>query len=293
MTRFAGVAAISGAAMIVLAVAAVPALAQESSRLLATSGVVDVEGVGGGGLVPWALITGYGSRDQVGADVHATGIALDDFRLATAGVAVGLYDRVELSYAHEWFDTGSAGGRLGLGRGYQFHLDVAGLKVRLAGDAVWDQDTWLPELSVGTELKSADQHAVLRALGAQSTDGADVYLAMTKLFLARSLLVDLTVEGTKANQFGLLGFGGNADGGYSAEVGGSAAFLLTRRFAIGAEFRSKPDNLRFAAEGDAWDAFAAWFLDKHLSATLAFVDLGDIARQGDQKGVYLSLEAGF
>ncbi len=266
---------------------------QESSRLLATSGVTEVEGAGGGGLVPWALITGYGTRDQVGGDVHATGIALNDFNLGTAGIAAGFYDRVELSYAHEWFDTGSAGGRLGLGRGFQFHEDVAGLKIRLTGDAVYDQDSWLPQVAVGTELKSADQHAVLRALGAQSTDGADVYLAATKLFLAQSLLVDVTVRATKANQFGLLGFGGDADGGYSPEFEGSAAYLVTRRLAFGGEFRMKPDNLAFAHEGDAWDIFAAWFLCKHLSATLAFVDLGEIARQGDQNGVYLSLETGF
>ncbi len=287
-----GAGAVWGAIILLGVVAGSSARAQ-SSRLLATSGVVQVEGAGGGGLVPWALITGYGTRDEVGGDVHATGVALQDFTLGSAGVAAGFYDRIELSYAHEWFDTGRAGGRLGLGDGYQFHLDVAGLKVRLYGDAVYDQDSWIPQIAVGTELKSADQHGVLRAIGAQSTDGADFYIAATKLFLAQSLLVDATVRATKANQFGLLGFGGDADGGESAEFEGSAALLVTRRLALGAEFRSKPDNLRFAHEGDASDVFAAYFFDKHLSATLAFVDLGEIARQGDQNGVYLSLEAGF
>ena len=271
----------------------VTARAQDSSRLLATSGVVQVEGAGGGGLVPWALITGYGTRDQIGGNIHDTVVPLPDFTLNTAGVAAGFYDRLELSYAHEWFDTGKAGGRLGLGDGYQFDLDVVGVKVRLYGDAVYDQDAWLPEISVGTELKSADQHAVLRALGAQSTDGADAYIAATKLFLAQSLLVDVTIRATKANQFGLLGFGGDADGGYSPQFEGSAAFLVTRRLAIGAELRTKPDNLRFAREGDAYDVFAAYFFNKHVSTTLAFADLGPIARQGDQDGAYLSLELGF
>ncbi len=269
------------------------AVAQTSGRLLATSGVVQAEGAGGGGLVPWALITGYGTRDQIGANLHATAVPLSDFTLGTAGVAAGFHDRIELSYAHEWFDTGKAGSRLGLGNGYQFHLDVAGIKVRLHGNAVYDQDDWLPEISVGTQLKSADQHAVLRAIGARSTDGVDVYLAATKLFLAQSLLVDLTVRATEANQFGLLGFGGDRDGGYSPQFEGSAAFLVTRRLAIGAELRTKPDNLRFAREGNAYDVFAAYFLDKHVSTTLAFADLGPIARQGDQTGAYLSLELGF
>jgi len=41
-------------------------------RLLATWGVTQVEGAGGGGLVPWALVTGSGSRDQIAATAFAT-----------------------------------------------------------------------------------------------------------------------------------------------------------------------------------------------------------------------------
>ena len=282
-----------------MAIAILPCLpwtmaqAQDSARLLATSGVSQIEGAAGGGLAPWAVISGYGTRDAVGGSLHATGAELPDFGLASVGASVGLYDRLELSYAHQWFDTGKAGGRLGLGNGYQFHLDVAGLKLRLLGNAVYDQDSWLPEISAGTQFKAADRHAVLDAIGAASPDGVDFYLAATKLFLAQSLLVNATVRATRANQFGLLGFGGDRDRSYSAEFEGSAALLLTRRLAVGAEIRTKPDNLGFASEGTAYDVFAAWFLNKHLSATLAFLSLGPVARQGDQNGVYLSLQSGF
>ena len=55
------------------------ACAQESGRLLATSGVSQVEGAAGGGLAPWAVITGYDTRDQVGGNVHATYVGLGDF----------------------------------------------------------------------------------------------------------------------------------------------------------------------------------------------------------------------
>ena len=271
----------------------VSAHAQSSSRLLATSGVVQIEGAGGGGLVPWALITGYGTRDQIGGDLHDTVVPLTDFTLNSAGIAAGFYKRIELSYTHDWFATGAAGGRLGLGNGYQLHLDVAGAKVRLFGDAVYDQDTWLPEVSAGAEFKAADRHALLHAVGAGSPNGVDFYLAATKLFLAQSLLVDLTVRETKANQFGLLGFGGPHHEAYTPQAEVSAAFLLTRRLALGAEFRTKPDNLAFAPERNAYDAFAAYFFDKHVSATLAFASLGPIVRQGDQNGAYLSVELGF
>ena len=267
--------------------------AQESGRLLATAGVIQIEGSGGGGLVPWATITGYGTRDAIGANAHTTSVFLPDFALHSAGAAVGLYDRVELSYAHQWFDTGDTGKRLGLGGGYQFHMDVVGLKVRVFGDAVYDQDSWLPQIAVGAQFKTADRHGVLRAIGARSSSGVDFYASATKLFLAQSLLVNATVRATQANQFGLLGFGGDRSKGYSLQFEGSAALLLSRDFAIGAEVRTKPDNLRFAHEGPAFDVFAAYFFNKNLSATVAFVSLGSIARQSGQNGGYLSLQAGF
>ncbi len=269
------------------------AWSQDSGRLLATAGVVQIDGAGGGGLAAWAPITGYGTRDQVGADVHDTFVYLPDFELNSVGGAVGLFDRVELSYTHDWLYTGAAGARLGLGRGYQFQLDTAGLKLRLLGDIVYDQQWWLPEISAGALFQAAGEHAVLRAIGARSPDGVDPYLAATKLFLAQSLLVDVTLRATKANQFGILGFGGDRSNGYHPEVEGSAALLLTRRLAVGAEFRMKPDNLGFAHEGPAEDVFLSYFLSKNVSATLAAADLGPIARQGNQTGAYLSVQVGF
>lgn len=281
------------AALLAVLLCPSPARAQDGARLLATSGVTQFEGSGGGGLVPWALITGYGSRDSFGANAHYTFLGLSDFTVHSAGVALGIHDRLELSYDHHWFDTGGTGVRLGLGGGFQFHMDTVGAKVRLFGNAVYDQDTWLPQVAVGVQLKTADQHAVLRAIGARSTAGADFYLATTKLFLAESLLVNVTARATQANQFGLLGFGGNRTAGYRPQVEASAALLLPYNLAVGAEVRTKPDNLRFAKEGTAYDVFGTWFLDKNLSTTLAYIALGPIAGQGRQDGVYLSLQGGF
>jgi hypothetical protein len=273
--------------------AAAPGHAQDSGRLLATSGVSQLEGAAGGGLVPWSVISGYGTRDSVGANAHYTLAYLPDFTLHSAGASIGLRNRVELSYAHQWFDTRDAGRKLGLGGGYQFHLDVVGAKVRLFGDAVYDQDSWLPQVAVGAQFKTVDRHGLVRALGARSPSGVDVYASATKLFLAQSLLLNATVRLTQANQYGLLGFGGDRTAGYRPQFEGSAALLLNRDLAVGAEVRTKPDNLRFAHEGTAFDVFAAYFLSKNASATLAFVALGPVARQGSQNGVYLSLQGGF
>jgi hypothetical protein len=209
------------------------------------------------------------------------------------GVGVGIADRVELSYQHQWFDTGKAGARLGLGRGYTFEQDVFGAKLRLFGDVVADQDRPWPQVSVGLQHKRSANGDVVRAVGARDASGTDFYIAATKLLLGEGLLLNGTVRFTRANQFGLLGHGGDREDGYRAQFEGSAAWLLSRRFAVGGEFRTRPDNLRFARENHAYDLFGAWFVNRHLSVVLAYVDLGKIADQGRQSGVYLSLQAGF
>ena len=263
----------------------------DEGKLLATGGVSNVEGAGGGGLATWALITGYGTRDGFGLDAHMTYLSLPDYTLRTWGVAAGFWDRVELSYARQHFDTEAVGAALGLGHGYAFDQDIYGVKVKVFGDAVYDQDSWIPQIAVGAQYKENDQGNVVRLVGAKSANGVDYYVAATKVFLEDSLLVDATVRATKANQFGILGFGGDKDSGYSPEFEGSAAYLLSRKFALGAEYRTKPSNLGVAQEDDSWDIFAAYFLCKNLSLTVAYVDLGNIVIKNHQNGLYLSAQA--
>jgi hypothetical protein len=264
----------------------------DEGKLLATGGVSAVEGEGGGGLTPWALISGYGTRDGVGINIHDTYVGLSDYQLTSPGVAVGLFDRLELSYARQAFDTEATGAALGLGQGFTFHQNIFGAKLKLAGDAVYDQDSWLPQIAIGLQHKENDRGAVIAAVGGKGSVGTDFYLAATKLFLAQSLLVDATLRETKANQFGILGFGGDRHNNYNAEIETSVAYLISRKFAIGGEFRTKPNNLGVAKEDAAFDVFAAYFLDKNLSLTVAYADLGNIVLHNHQNGVYLSLQAG-
>lgn len=281
------------AAWVVSAGAAAASDLVPSGKLLLTDGVAAVEGEGGGGLAAWGVIAGGATVDGIGARAHATYVSLPDFDLATAGVSVGVFDRVELSYARQRFDTGKAGAALGLGRGFTFDQHVFGAKVKLMGDAVYDQDRWLPQVSAGVQYKSNDRTAIVHAVGARHDDGVDVYIAVTKLFLAQSILLSGAVRATQANQFGLLGFGGDRRSGYSAQFEGSVAYQLSRRLVVGAELRTKPDALRFAPEGDAYDVFGAYAFSKFLSLTVAYVDLGPIATFSSQRGAYLSLQAGF
>lgn len=266
---------------------------ENGGKLLLTGGVSNVEGAGGGGLASWATVTGYGAADGVGGNVHATYLDLPDFEFRSYGAAVGFYDRLELSYARQDFDTGETGAKLGLGKGFTFHQDVLGAKLRLAGDAIYDQDTWLPQIAVGMQLKQNDKGAIVKAVGGKSDAGADFYVAATKLLLNESLLLNGTIRATKANQGGLLGYGGDKHDNHSLQFEGSAGYLVSKRLLIGAEYRTKPDNLSFAKEDDWMDVYAAYAINKNLSVTVAYADLGSIATFKDQRGLYISLQAGF
>ncbi len=262
--------------------------ANAGDRLIATGGVSQIEGAAGGGLVPWAVIAGYGTRDQIAATAFHTNIDIDDFGLKSSGVAVGLNDRVELSLTRQLFSLGTTV------PGQSIRQDIFGAKIKIAGDAVFDQDSWMPQIAVGLQHKRNRDMAIPIALGARHGSGTDLYLSATKLYLAgfagRNVLLNATLRATKANQLGLLGFGGDKRDRYQVELEASAAILLTDYFAVGAEYRFKSDNLTVFREDNYADFFAAWFINKHVSLTLAYARLGQVADKKNQDGIYLSVQ---
>jgi len=262
----------------------------DGGKLLLTNGVSTVEGSSGGGIARWATIAGRQMPGGVGVSAHATAIELPDYGWRSYGVAVGFGDRLELSVSRADFDTRDVGAALGIGQGYTFNMETFGAKLRVAGDLVYGE-TWLPQIAVGIEHKRSRDGALVRALGAADDAGTDYTVSATKLLLARSLLVNATARYTKANQLGLLGFGSAGDG-YRLQFEGSLGYQLSRRAVVGAEYRSKPDNLGLG-EDDWMDIFAAYALTDHLTLTAAYVDLGSIATFPDQRGGFLSAQVAF
>jgi hypothetical protein len=281
------------------------ALTPGNGKLLLTGGVSSIDGAAGGGLTPWAVTGSYATGSEVGATAFLTRVKVQDYALSVYGAAVGVGDRAELSIAGQDFDTGDNLAPLGL-PGLHLKQTIVGAKVRVAGDAVLDSDSPMPQIAFGLLYKKARPGALgptlTGPLGAKDK-GTDLYLSATKLFLAQGLLVNGTLRATRANQNGLLGFGGVASSSYKAQPEVSVACLLRRDLAIGAEYRAKPDNLNESALGtgalkeDDWsDLFIAWAPSKHLSLTLAWVDLGKIApavQPRRQRGAYLSAQIGF
>jgi hypothetical protein len=283
----------------------------DSGKLLLTGGVSSIDGAAGGGLTPWAVIGSNASAGEIGGSAHITRVNTTDYGLTIYGVAVGIDDKYEISLARQDLNTGVTGTQLGL-PGLHLRQSILGGKIKLVGDAVLESDTLMPQIAAGIEFKSLDSSGLdstLQTLGAKRS-GIDVYVSATKLFLGQGVLVSGTLRATKANQNGLLGFGatlGGANNQYRLQPEVSVAVLLSKNVALGAEYRKMTNKLEAAGQaaglGDGlraqdWkDLFIAWAPSKHLSLTLAYVDLGTIVpattAKRKQTGTYLSVQAAY
>lgn len=249
----------------------------------APAAVTEVEGAAGGGIVPWALLS------DGKPTASFTSVNSGDYTLTSLALQGTVANRVELSYARQSFDTAGVG--LGI-----VNVDVYGAKLKLM-----DMSDSAPALALGVQHKKTDiDKAFLDAVGADDS-GTDVYLAATKVFnTPKKLLLNGTLRATKANQIGILGFGSTDHDKYRLKPEISAGVFLNPATVLGAEYRTKPDNLGGLKE-QAWsDIFFAFFPSKELSIVAAYASLGDVAAEAnpgrageDQRGLYLQIQANF
>ena len=277
----------------------------ETGKLLLTGGVSSIDGAAGGGLTPWAVIGSNATDGEIGGSAYISTLGTKDYGLNFYGAAVGINDRFELSIGQQDLDTRSAVAALGL-PGLRLKQTIVGAKVKVAGDAILDSDTLMPQIAVGLQYKTLGSTVLdgtLTALGAKRS-GVDLYVSATKLFLGSSLLVNGTLRATKANQNGLLGYGSTGNDGYSLQPEFSIAYLVSKNVVVGAEYRSMRNKLNFATpagngtRSEDWkDIFVAWAPTKNVSLTLAYVDLGVIVpattASRKQQGLYVSAQLAF
>lgn len=140
-----------------------PVAEADNGRLIATGGATSIEGGAGGGVIPWAVLTGYGEEGEWGASAFATHVDLPDYTLDVAGMAASYGNRVELSYAHQRFDLGSLVHKLSLPDD-NLSQDIFGVKVRLFGDLIYDN---LPQVSLGLEYKHQNDFLIPSLVGAK------------------------------------------------------------------------------------------------------------------------------
>ena len=288
--------AIAAAALVVTGTAQA-----DTGKLSLTGGITSIDGAAGGGITPWATIGTMGN--ELGVSAAMSTLRTNDYDLRATGIAIAYQDRFEFSIGKQEFgferDHAVAGQRL--------NMDIVGVKVRVAGEAVLDSDNLMPQISVGLLHKKMTNTdgltPTLTGLGVKP-EGNELYVSATKLLLNKGLLLNGTLRYTNANQNGLLGFGstaatGNDQARFYPEF--SAAYLLRSNIAIGAEYRIKPNNLGGIGAGlaeDEWkDVFVAYSPIKNLTLTLAYVDLGRVAGAFNdnrkQAGTFLSAQVAF
>lgn len=267
--------------------------AGNGSRFLATGAVTTLDGTAGGGIVPMAVLAGYSDREQQGGSAFVSRTKTDDYSLVAYGAAWNWRNRIELSIARQTLDLSTLDQKLSLGHD-TFQQTVYGAKARIAGDVLY---TRIPQLSIGIQHRRQHDFDIPSLVGARDDTDTEVYLSATKVFLAalagRNVIVNGAVRSTRANQAGLIGFGGDLRATQTVVAEGSLGVFLNRHLLLGGEYRQMPDNLSFARQDDWKDIFIAWFPDRQWSVTAAHVDLGSIATLTDQRGWYLSVEGTF
>ena len=269
-------------AILILAVAVffAPGAQSGDGKLLATSGLLGIEGSAGGGITPWAVLGSYAEAEEFGFSGAFSNTSLRDYRLSTSALAFGVGNRVEFSAAQQ---------RFALPGNAQLSQIVFGAKLRVSGDLIFGR---APQLALTLQHKRHQDITLLNALGVQQSTGTDVVFSAAKLWLngalGRNTLINLNLRRSSAQETGLLGF--HDDAKWLAE--GAVAILPNRFWAIGAEFRQKP-NFDGAAESHWRDVFIAWFPKKGVSAALAHVNLGTIAGRKSQTGFFITLQANF
>lgn len=266
---------------------------QNRSRLLVTGGATTIEGAAGGGIVPMAVISGYGAHEEYSGTGFISHVDTRDYSLRTLGASFSWYNRIEISYAEQKLTHQSLTDALTLPDN-SIHQDIFGAKLRIAGDLIYTQ---LPQMSIGVQHKKNRDFLVPSAVGAKDDEDTDMYFTATKLFLGgvfdRNLLLNTNFRYTNANEQGLVGFGGdkNDDKKLMTEV--SAGLLLNRHWLVGSEYRQKPNNLSAIKEDDWQTFFVGWFPNKQITLVTAYVDLGEVATFKNQTGWYLSLQGSF
>lgn len=265
---------------------AAPTAFADGGKLLATGAATSIEGSGGGGIVPWATTASYAEEGEWGVTVNANFADVEDFQLGVQSLNFTYDNRVEVSFAQQRLGLNTIGGDL--------KQDIFGVKVRVAGDLVYGD---MPQLSVGLQHKRNQTFDLPAAVGAQDDSGTDFYFSAAKAWLAgpldRTWVANYTLRATKANQLGLLGFGGDKNDSYDYVSEASLGMFVNRHWLVGVEYRQKPDNLGFAKEYDWRDVFVGWFPTKSVALVVAYVDLKSIAGLPDQTGAYASLQVSF
>lgn len=269
----------------------------------AHAAVTNIDGQAGGGLVPWALL----SSGPTAAYTHINTQSLDVNSLA---INTSFANRVEVSYAHNMLNDSApvlnAGG--GLVGNSTDNVDNFGIKVKLN-----DMSDSMPQFAIGAVYKRASGNLAntLNTLLGVNTSSTDVYGAVSKIVSmgGKNVLLNGVLRATKANELGLLDFGGGsatpgASTSYKIEPELSAEIFVASNVIVGAEYRRQPNyavagtgQATFLSQSSAYDFNVVYVANSNFTLTAAYVNLGAVAPAANgytrQNGLFLQGQVNF
>ncbi|MBI5894158.1 MAG: DUF3034 family protein [Deltaproteobacteria bacterium] len=263
--------------------------------------LLNIEGEGGGGIVPWAYLINAPKDGAIGKP------SLGAWTWISNGYTINFWtlgwspmDRLELGFAWQNLDIttlrddlkGDSQIALGAGTALNTGEDNLQMITAHAKFLVLKESASLPAIAVSVEYKQAlsidelDENLtrgarsvlgatkpkVLTWMGVDDDKGFDINLMATKLWNPGiPVLTAVNLRYTQANQLGFLGFSDN----WSLQPEVTLAILPEANVAVGIEYRRKPDELKslndyLKANGGAASGYRA--LDDYTFKENDFVD---------------------
>ena len=243
----------------------------------AQAAITNIDGQAGGGLVPWALLSS-------GPTIAITHLGTQNLGINSLAINTSFANRVEVSYARNMLNVTGTG--LTAAGADSDNVDNFGLKVKLN-----DMGDSMPQFALGLVYKRASGNLAnllnTPAFGINKS-GTDVYAAATKIVNigGKTVLLNGVLRASKANQLGLLGFGGGtipgSKTGYSVKPELSVEVFAAENVIVGAEYRAQPSNGVALTDGvlhqnAAYDFHIVYVANKNFTLTAAYTNLGQVA----------------
>ena len=271
----------------------------------------NIEGSGGLGLTTTAYLANPSCGGKVLGcpSVSTTYATLGQKDVAVFAVTESLWERIELGYAHQIFHMGTLPGAIQdatgikIGR-HHINQDVFHAKFLLIEENSLDKD-WIPAISfefdykMNSDIEDIDTKlgGALTAIGFDQDDGLDYLLVASKTFkdvLPQPFLASAGLRFTQGAQTGFLGF----DNAYKMVVELNFAYFITDWWAVGAEYRQKPDEYGripglVGEENDWWDICTAFIINPNLTLKAAYVDFGVLADTKEDAGFVFGVKYNF
>jgi len=267
--------------------------------------MINLEGVGGGGLVPGAYLLNPPKDDQkIGTPAIAQWCVLGtDTNMYSTGIGFSFFDRFELGYARVILDYNRirsdirklTGNTVDPGKDF-IHLDIFHLKT-----LILNENEYIPAFAVTAEFKFNETiddindniGNVLDIAGYDDDYGTDFDFTFSKTItnlIKYPVLVHANLRLTRGAQHGLFGFSDD----YTANIEIYGGVCIMPNLIIGGEYRQKPDEYSSLAsalpgftleEDDAWNIHIGYLPTEDLSIAIAYLSFGNAANKERNYGV--------